>query len=527
MSHLRRKLLSIVFTPVEHSIEIISDDTYIGKYFYCTCQYDGVAVAGTWIMIAGSSYASLNENGKVTILAGTVQQLITIQCTYAGITATRSITVSYDNQLNIECASVLTGTSGNAIALYNGEVVTPTWAVSSGSSYISIDATGAITIIASGQAIIQAAYQNQLATKTITVVYESNTSSSTEVNEDGSITTTTTTTTENPDGSTTESSTSQTLNEDGSTSSTTSETTTNQDGSSETSSTTVNLDGSSSQTQSTTTAPDQSGSTTTNTTTENFDPNGDLTGSTENETTNNSDGSSASTTTNYDADGDPVSGVNNTIDVQGNSNTQTLEYDDEGNPTVTSYTVDTSNNPLGEEDITGTGVGTEFTPFDGSSGFVIHYRFYSKKSEQPVPPLVNDPEDKNYHYNMIIAKSPWTPWYGFHLRWTGNPQTSTDTKLHFGCTFEGDTKTNDVTKNQNSNGIYDITITYDPNGDADGYYFKVRDNINNNWWRRDKKLFRDMENLEVNLGFGISQAGTPYRYANIKVYDFSVNKLTT
>ena len=526
MRQTRAKILNIVFSKeIEHSIEVISQDEFTGKYFFCTCQYDGTQVPVTWSITQGSTYATINENGRVDIQTGTVSQTIEVSATYRGMTATKTIVVSYDNQFVIECSDTMTGTSGNAIARYNSEVVTPTWSITSGSSYASVDASGVITIIASGQITLQATYSASTATKDIDVVYESNTSTTTEVNEDGSVTTTTTTVIENPDGSTTETQTQQTQNDDGSSSSTTSETTTNEDGSSSTSQTTQNSDGTQSTSQSTTTAPDETGTTTTQSNTVYYDENGDTTGSTDVSSTHNSDGSSATQATNYDENGDPTTGYNNTIDTQGNSNTQEVEYDDEGNTTVTSYTVDTSNNPLGYEDVTGEGISTEYKPFDGSGGFVIHFRFYSKKSEQPWPPIVQDPEDKSYHYNMIIAKSPWTPWYGFHLRWTGDPRSSSDKNLHFGCTFEGDSRTSDVTRAENADGLYDLTITYDPNGDESGYYFKVRDNIKNNWWRRDRKLFRDMENLSVNIGFGISQAGTPYRYSNILVYDFSVHNL--
>lgn len=123
---LRRRLLSITLMgPTPAGLEIISDDSYTGKYFYCTATYDDIQVFGTWAITSGSAYASINNNGKVTINSGVTTQQITISLTYNGETVTKTITISYDNQLVIEGPDSMTGTSGNVIARYNGTVVTP------------------------------------------------------------------------------------------------------------------------------------------------------------------------------------------------------------------------------------------------------------------------------------------------------------------------------------------------------------------------------------------------------------------
>ena len=123
MNKIRRQLLSINF--LSHTFDIISGSSYTGKYFYCTCEYDGQQVFGTWSISYGDNYASINQNGRVDIHEGVVNEDIEITCTYGEEVAAKVITVSYDNQLTIECADTLTGTSGNAIARYNSTIVSP------------------------------------------------------------------------------------------------------------------------------------------------------------------------------------------------------------------------------------------------------------------------------------------------------------------------------------------------------------------------------------------------------------------
>ena len=75
-------------------------------------------------------------------------------------------------------------------------------------------------------------------------------------------------------------------------------------------------------------------------------------------TTSNSDGSSQSTTTNYNAEGDPTDTTNEDVDVDGNASTQSIEYNDSGDPVVTGYTIDTSDNPDGSKEFDADGVNT-------------------------------------------------------------------------------------------------------------------------------------------------------------------------
>jgi len=218
--HFRSENVFLYVNNTEFSFEIDLADTIQGKSFLCRCVLNGRIVTGRWTLVSGSQYVDMNQNGKVTIHEGAVSAAVTVQCEYGGLVKTKTVTVSYDNQLTIECADTLLGTSGNAIALYNSQIITPVWSVTAGSDCIQIDSAGAIIISQSGSATLQASYNGYTAQKTVAVQYDSGTSSQTTVNDDGSITTETQTVVENPDGSTTTTSESITVNDDGSTSQT-------------------------------------------------------------------------------------------------------------------------------------------------------------------------------------------------------------------------------------------------------------------------------------------------------------------
>lgn len=156
---------------------------------YCTCLYDGIVASGTWLITSGGAYAEINENGRVNIKPGASSSTIVVECDYKGMRAVKTITVTYDNYLIIESPLTIAGTTGNAIARYNGEVVAPTWSITSGGSHASVDASGQIAIQSSGDIVLQASYARMTATKNIALVYEENTSSHTTVNDDGSVTT--------------------------------------------------------------------------------------------------------------------------------------------------------------------------------------------------------------------------------------------------------------------------------------------------------------------------------------------------
>lgn len=140
-------------------------------------MYGDRPVAGLWTIMSGSQYASITENGRLSVNEGVSGQAVTVRCLYRTFTAEKTFTVSYDNQLTIECAATMAGTMGNAVALYNGAAVSPVWSITSGGSHAAVDALGEISISSSGDITLQAEYANMTATKNVAVVYLANTTS--------------------------------------------------------------------------------------------------------------------------------------------------------------------------------------------------------------------------------------------------------------------------------------------------------------------------------------------------------------
>ena len=547
---------------------IVAEDSYVGRQFFVIATLNSTRVNPTWSITSGNQYATINNNGKVVILQGAENGLITIRAAYQGNTDTKSVSVTFTNQMTIEGADTMSGVSGNVIALYNGSVVNPTWTITSGNQYATITQSGEITIINSGEITISATYSGMTVTKTITLVYDASMSSQTQVDPDtGAVTTTETTTSTDPEtGAVTESSTSMTTNDDGSTSETTSETVTNTDGSSSTTTSTVNSDGSSSESTVNVSAADSEGTVTTSTSstvtnadgtsseststleeyedgssssnseTLNYDENGDLTGSTTNNTDVNADGSSNSSTTNYDASGDPTDQQNVATDTTGNVDTQDVEFED-GEPVVVGYNIDTTASEGEGKEIEGNGINTEFVPFKfASQGFVMHFVFETRAEDQPRPPITEDTEDagNNYLYTVLGAKSTvkvGNVWPGFEIRWVipkTNPNYSDTSKcfIQFNRTLSGDSgsKTS-FTTDHNGYNVYDITVTYDPNQSTNK--FVVRNNITNTNIQTTNKMLQDDLELDMTIGYSTDHLGDQIRHSNVIVHEFNVQRLSS
>lgn len=272
----------------------------------------------------------------------------------------------------------------------------------------------------------------------------------------------------------------------------------------------------------------KSGSSASTTTETTVDPDTGETTTTTTTVTENPDGTTTTsqTATTYDEEGNETGHVQTDTDVQGNVDTQTVVKDEDGNDVVTGYTIDTTNNPSGSKDITGTGVDTEFVPFDGSNGFELHIRFRSVKTEQPKPPIVVDTEDTgaNYHFTILCSKSPFQPWPGFHIRWTLNKNNYSSGNIVFGYKAATGSSTNRNLAISKNNNIYDYTIAYDPKLKKYPSKFRCQDNLNG---AATISLNVNFEELTygVTLGYNINQQGQPYRYSNVEILEFSISKL--
>ena len=364
------------------------------------------------------------------------------------------------------------------------------WSITSGNQYATISQFGEITIISDGTITVQAEYQNCVTTKTINVVYETDQESQTTVDpETGAITNTETSTSTDP--------------ETGATIETTTTTTTNTDGTS---------------TESTSTVVEHTdGSSTSNSSTTNYDENGDPTGSTTNTTQNNADGSSSSSTTNFDENGDPTDQQNQETDTTGNVNTQDVEYEN-GSPVVTGYTIDTSASEGEGKTYDEDGVNTDYYGFDLTHGFILNIHFTIDFTDQPAN------QNENHHNILTMKRANPSPWYGFQLR-----HSSTNKLIIIGTQFATGSNTNTNIQPSwvvnNKIGEYNLTITYNPLASTNK--FVCYNEITKANVYTSNNTFPDIDDLKylrVTIGYAMDEFGHPYRYSNINLQNFSIQR---
>jgi len=156
----------------------------------------------------------------------------------------------------------------------------------------------------------------------------------------------------------------------------------------------------------------------------------------------------------------------------------------------------------------------------------MHIRFYSRKQDQPNPPIVTDTEDtsSNYHFTILCAKDPRSPYPGFHIRWTLSRTNYNSGNLVLGYRGRTGSSKNQSLAISKNNDMYDFTITYDPELKKYPSKFRCVDNLNGGALVTLNLDFNAI-NYECTLGYNINQQGQPYRYSNLTIYEFSINKL--
>lgn len=422
----------------------------------------------TW-STSDSTVATVND-GVVTAV-GCGEAIITVTTTDGGFTAQCAVTITDPGftSMVIEGASVVSAETCTFRAICdNVEDVTlsATWSITGGSQYATINQNNGVVTILNGanesSVTIQAIYAGLTATTTVTLTYlagaTSETTSDITTDIGGNVTSVVTTVTEYEDGSSTE-----------------------------VVETVVT------------------------------DVNGDLVGSSESTKTTNADGSYNGATTNYDENGDPVNGSNVTGDTEGNVSTQTVEYDDSGNTTVTGYDIDTSGSESGKTFHSG-GTNTEYYAFDLTHGFILDFDFTIDFSNQP-------PGQSDNHHNILTAKrADPSPWYGFQIR-----QSSSNKYIQLGTQFETGSNIN-TTINPSSTtgnvGSYSLRIVYDPN--SSGNKFVCTNMVTGNEIYSSTGTFPDLEELKylrITIGNATDSNGNPFRYSNITVSKFELKKL--
>ena len=451
----------------DHTILIESGDSYY------------IRISGEYVRI--NKYYK-NINGVWTLLSKTelFDYLNTSIFVYGGTLGT----------FGLGWMTIVTGETIQMRGLFNNELITNgvTWSIISGNDYASIDSSGLVTINSNADnsnVTVQGIYNNLTATKLLNVTYGEGTTVITTVtetitNEDGSITEKETTTEESEDGtvSTTENSTTE--NQDGTSSSTTTTTIENSNGTSTSSSITIN-----------------------------YDENGDTIGSSNTTTNTASDGSSTSTTTNYDENGDAITGSTTIIDTSGNLSTQSIEYDENGNTTVTSYSIDTSNNEDGGKSISNA-EDTGYIAFASETGFVIDLNAYFNLSEQT---------DSSGYYTLLNLMYETQPWPGICIRYEKG-------KSNLFIITAGTNLSNYISLTIPDDSIYSLRITYDKTADTVTYYNKLTEtsirtvSINGVWDDID------FNNLTAMIGASYNPStGQPYRYGKCEIYEFNIQNL--
>lgn len=427
--------------------------------------------SGSWQEIPESTFRTFVTN-NVWLFGGSIENFHTL--TIAGLSnvSGESCTYSliYDSRTDVSSAA--------------------TWSLLEGTNYATISGNQ-LTILSGADGsdvMIYASYDGVIATKVVTVTYKSGTSTETE------------TITETDEG--------------GNTTTTTTSVTTNEDGSSETTSTSTSYDesGNTTGTSESTVIVNEDGSSSSNTVTTQYDESGNTIGSSENNTVTNTDGSYNSNTTNYDENGDATDATNTTGDTEGNVDTQEVEYEN-GEPVVTAYTIDTTNSSGGTKTINGGGTNTEYYAFDMTHGFILHINFRLFGNNQPPG------QNENHHQILSMKRTSPQPWYGFQLR-----HSNTASNIVHGTQFSGGSNTN-TNITIPSDGIFDITITYNPTASTNNYI--CYDNRNKKNIYVASRKFPDIPELryiKVTIGYALDSDGNPYRYSNMDLFDFSITR---
>jgi hypothetical protein len=156
----------------------------------------------------------------------------------------------------------------------------------------------------------------------------------------------------------------------------------------------------------------------------------------------------------------------------------------------------------------------------------MHIRFYSRKQDQPNPPIVEDTEDKgsNYHFTILCAKDPVSPYPGFHIRWTLNKTNYSSGNLVLGYRGRTGSAKNQPLAISKNNDMYDFTIAYDPELKKYPSKFRCVDNLNGGALVTLNLDFNALD-YECTLGYNINQSGQPYRYSNVTIHEFTITKL--
>lgn len=256
--------------------------------------------------------------------------------------------------------------------------------------------------------------------------------------------------------------------------------------------------------------------------------------------TDNTDGSSSSMAIKYDVEGNEIGHISENTDTSGNVSTQTVEVNENGDEVVTSYSIDTTNNPNSKMVIDDS-VDTGFIPFDGSSDWELTFKFSydwnrNTGSGNTIVTILSCGE-----YNPALVS-------GFLIRFEGKKRSSSVTTpktmtflnisqnnasstiyLYISST-SGRVYTNPMTFLVHITKIGQ-TITYEMTAVGTLKYNKTKDNATTNvttttnekithTWTDDST-----STVDITIGGYLSSSGSIEQKADIDVIEFDVHKI--
>jgi hypothetical protein len=133
-------------------------------------------------------------------------------------------------------------------------------------------------------------------------------------------------------------------------------------------------------------------------------------------------------------------------------------------------------------------------------------------------------QDENHHNVLTAKRASPSPWYGFQIR-----QSNTNKYVQLGTQFATGSNTNTKINPAGLTGStaeYNLRILYNPTAGTNTFICK--DLHNNTYAYTSNSLFPDIEDLKyikVTIGYAMDANGDPFRYSNIDVKNFSIQRL--
>lgn len=235
-------------------------------------------------------------------------------------------------------------------------------------------------------------------------------------------------------------------------------------------------------------------------------------------TTKEEEGTITINTVFIDETGDITGKENQVQDPDGNQQTQTIEVNENGEEVVTSYTIDTSENPDGSKTFNGDGVNTEYYAFDVTHGFILDLNFTIDFANQPAG------QNENHHNIICMKRNTSTPWYGFQMR-----QTGTNKYVQLGTQFATGNNSNVTVNAASVSGNvaeYNLRIIYDPTASTKQFiYINMATGAEELTYNNTFPDTEELRYLKVTIGYAMQSNEEPYRFSNINVKNFSIKRL--